>query len=431
MVDPWFSGRAFNNGWSLLDETIKDEEIIGYLKSSGKKIYIWYSHEHSDHLSFKFLKKILSYDLDYKILFHKTKDKRVLNSLINKGFNIFEHNDGKEYVLDDLLSIVTWTYSDYVDSYCLINVNKFFILNINDCVFNNKEFTEDLNAKTKLFTNNIDILFTQFGYANWISNKEEFELRKKKADEKNKRIQIQNQILNPDAIIPFASFIYFCHHDNFFNNDYQNIPYNLRKSSYLRDFQDKIFFMKPNDKFYINKQFKDFLKQTSYESEKFWDNAFKSVKPLDISEKTFTIKEIFSSFKKYKLKTSLSLLFLPQILEVLGFIKPIKVYVSDLEKYIQISWIKSSVLNCDSSDALIFIKSSSLLFTLTNDFGIDCLSINGRFYENEVEGLFLFERFLIFQKLLQRGISILKPRIYLKTILSAIFRRFTDKYLSN
>ena len=29
LFDPWFSGSAFNNGWSLLDNTIKDEEFCG------------------------------------------------------------------------------------------------------------------------------------------------------------------------------------------------------------------------------------------------------------------------------------------------------------------------------------------------------------------------------------------------------------------
>ena len=51
LVDPWFSGSAFNNGWSLLDNFIKEEELIEEIKNSKKQLFIWYSHEHSDHLT--------------------------------------------------------------------------------------------------------------------------------------------------------------------------------------------------------------------------------------------------------------------------------------------------------------------------------------------------------------------------------------------
>ena len=110
--------------------------------------------------------------------------------------------------MDNELSITTWKYGGNIDSYCLININKLTILNLNDCVVSNEESAYKIKNSIKDITNNIDILFTQFGYANWISNKEDSESRKVKAEEKNKRIYIQNKILKPKAIIPFASFIF-------------------------------------------------------------------------------------------------------------------------------------------------------------------------------------------------------------------------------
>ena len=53
LMDPWYSGRIFNNSWSLLRDT-KISEIKGIEKLS--KIVI--SHEHPDHLHWGTLKQI-------------------------------------------------------------------------------------------------------------------------------------------------------------------------------------------------------------------------------------------------------------------------------------------------------------------------------------------------------------------------------------
>ena len=51
LTDPWYSGSAFDDGWMLLYEN-KKEEILKILNNVN---YIWYSHEHPDHFSVKFL----------------------------------------------------------------------------------------------------------------------------------------------------------------------------------------------------------------------------------------------------------------------------------------------------------------------------------------------------------------------------------------
>ncbi len=52
LVDPWFSGKVFNDSWELLNETNIDDLDLSNLK------YIFISHEHPDHLSWSTLKKI-------------------------------------------------------------------------------------------------------------------------------------------------------------------------------------------------------------------------------------------------------------------------------------------------------------------------------------------------------------------------------------
>ena len=76
----------------------------------------------------------------------------------------------------------------------------------------------------KKYTDKIDLLLSQFGRANWVGNKDERALRVISAEEKLERIKLQIQKFNPDSVIPFASFVYFCHPENFHTNDSQNSP---------------------------------------------------------------------------------------------------------------------------------------------------------------------------------------------------------------
>ena len=52
LIDPWFSGSSFDNGWDLISETKIDDEELKNIT------HIWFSHEHPDHFSVKDLKYI-------------------------------------------------------------------------------------------------------------------------------------------------------------------------------------------------------------------------------------------------------------------------------------------------------------------------------------------------------------------------------------
>ena len=45
LVDPWLTGDAFNNGWSLLSETPSSKVDLQDVT------HVWFSHEHPDHFS--------------------------------------------------------------------------------------------------------------------------------------------------------------------------------------------------------------------------------------------------------------------------------------------------------------------------------------------------------------------------------------------
>ena len=85
ICDPWLDGTAFNHGWRLISPT-----VFRY-QDFARITHIWFSHEHPDHFGPSNMGRIPE-DLRRKItvLFHYTKDKRLLNVCKAYGFRIQE-----------------------------------------------------------------------------------------------------------------------------------------------------------------------------------------------------------------------------------------------------------------------------------------------------------------------------------------------------
>lgn len=209
ICDPWLEGTAFDNGWALLSKS-----EISYDRFS-EITHIWFSHEHPDHFSPPNLNKIpLAYKKNITVLFQETADRKVFDYCKKNGFDtIVELKKDEYFTLSEDLKILCNPYTDG-DSYALFSTNNLKILNLNDCIVNTPEKAEQI-AK---ITGEVDVLFTQFGYANKVGNENEIQLRIEASNEKLERIRHQVRFLKPKSIVPFASFIYFCHEENAYMN---------------------------------------------------------------------------------------------------------------------------------------------------------------------------------------------------------------------
>ena len=195
LCDPWLEGSAFNNGWTLLDNSTSDDMLLDELSRSNKAIFIWYSHP--DHFSVPFLKKLKTVRPDTKFFFQTTEDDRVVSFLKNKGFSVAVLRDGEVANLskNSWISINAWKSGD---SMSVISIDGYSILNLNDCIISSDSDCKSVvNYLSRLGVDNLDVLFTQFGYASWCGNEDDIELRKAEADEKLQRIAIQLQNLKP------------------------------------------------------------------------------------------------------------------------------------------------------------------------------------------------------------------------------------------
>jgi UDP-MurNAc hydroxylase len=85
---------------------------------------------------------------------------------------------------------------------------------LNDCVFPDKR--ELLRISQEI--GQIDVLLTQFSYANWVGNPENVESRRIAAEMKLEELARRVRVLRPKALIPAASYVWFSHEENCYMN---------------------------------------------------------------------------------------------------------------------------------------------------------------------------------------------------------------------
>jgi UDP-MurNAc hydroxylase len=212
ITDPWLEGAAFNNGWTLLSPTrLRYEDF-------ARVTHIWFSHEHPDHFAPRNLRRIPEeIRRRIKVLFHETRDKRVISVCKELHFETLELPEGKSVSLAPDFRVVCGR-QDLLDSWLVVFAEGKTVLNLNDCSFPDRN--DLVMVKDKV--GRVDVLLSQFSYANWVGNPNDVASQKTHADRKLSEVRQQIQIFQPSWFIPFANFVYFSHAENFFMNKSAN-----------------------------------------------------------------------------------------------------------------------------------------------------------------------------------------------------------------
>jgi hypothetical protein len=213
ICDPWVDGRAFNDGWELLSDT-----RFGY-GDFASITHIWFSHEHPDHFSPPNIRKIPQ-DVRARItvLFQQTLDHKVVRFCESLGFaQVVELRPYQWYGLSERLRVLCHPFPDD-DSWIALQTAEGTILNINDCVVDTRAKASEIRR----LTGPVRVLMTQFSYAQWPGNPDDRAAQVIEAREKLERIEIQASVFKPEYVIPFASFVWFCHDENFALNREMN-----------------------------------------------------------------------------------------------------------------------------------------------------------------------------------------------------------------
>ena len=182
------------------------------------------------------------------ILFQETIDNKVKDFCINNGFKVLELKPSAPTKLSKDLEIINGT--DGFDSWLCVKSPEKTILNLNDCRLDDIEILTSVKNQI----GNIDALYTQFGYANWAGNPND-----KKGPTIGRKIvesQLKNQIevLSPNLVVPFASFVWFCHEENSFWNE---LSIGIKESyDFLKSIANKVAIFYPGDNWIVGEEWK-------------------------------------------------------------------------------------------------------------------------------------------------------------------------------
>jgi len=365
LCDPYLDGTAFNDGWDLIVEGISFE--FDYKKNN----FIYFSHEHPDHFSISFLKSI-SQDFRSKItiIYQTTKSGRVANFLKSIGYEVIEVSDKDQFKIGEGF-FITIGQVPFYDSWALININGYKIVNANDCILETPHRVNDI----KKVSQGCDVLFTQFSYANWVEGGSEITTaRNELAEEKLRRIQIQASTLSARFVVPFASMVRFCHEENNYMNDSVNTP--LRAIDYINNSTNAEAYLMVPYEIWNGIDSKD--NTTAVE---FWENAYnmamnraliKSNKSID----GYELKEASKSMIK-RVKSVNNWLFI-SVLSHFKLLPELTIHISDLGENYSFSWSKG-FQKIDDISVDLTLNSNSVYFLFSFDFGVDTLNVNARF----------------------------------------------------
>ncbi len=380
ITDPWLFGSAFNDSWNLISESKMQVEDFKDIS------HIWFSHEHPDHFYLSVLYSIPE-EIRKKItvLFQDTLDHRVAKKCRELGFSVVEMKHNKFYKLDDEFQVKCRPYLLY-DSLLYLEIGDKKILNLNDCGVDSIRQAEYIHK----MTGDVDLLLTQFGYAAHIGDPEDVELRKQTSKEKLTRIKIQSQVFNAKQVIPFASFVWFSHEDNFYMNDQVNKIRNVEE--FIRkETKATPIILYPGDKYTVDED------NDNNKAIELFENDFAKEHVPHKNSPKIPLDEIQTYSNNYikniRERNNWTLI---KLAHSISFLKTAKIYLKDLELSITFDLVHGiNESNFPKKDADIIMDSDSLAFAFKFDFGADTLLANARFRKSGGRTMIFFRQFMI------------------------------------
>jgi UDP-MurNAc hydroxylase len=394
--DPWLEGKVFDEGWDLVAKTRMTFDEF------AEVTHIWFSHEHPDHFFPDNIKKISEKDRRaINVLYQETKDKKVLRFCQRAGFGQVTELTPREWLrIGDEVEILNspndtnWA----ADSWLCIKTPTGTLLNLNDCGAIGQLHT------IKALVGEIDVLATQFSYAQWEGNYDAVDQRL--SHEKNvlETVKTQIDVLKPKYVIPFASFAWFCSEENFYLNAEKNKVRDV--ASFIRhNTKSEPIVMYPGDRWIVGEPHDSAAAISRYE--RAWaelsDSAIRPRTQRHVVDAE-TLVEAGNEYRRrlltlsqpflvraylarqcYINRTALGLGRLSNLFKLArGHIEPARLFVADLNQSFAFDLthgLQPIDVPRDSCD--ITLPSASLAYCFRFPWGGETLFVNGCFQENK------------------------------------------------
>ena len=220
-------------------------------------------------------------------------------------------------------------------------------------------------------------------------------------------------------------------------NKEQNQIYNIRNSYFLKDFQSKIAFMKPNQTINLDSDlFHSQLIQNTKEAEEFWQELEVKIKKIElpilipVQKDIIQIEKIAKSYINKINKEFLFTTFLCEKIGLLG-LRPLKIYIYDLNVVCSLSYVRGfEYVEYTKNDFFdLIIHSDEIYYVLGNEFGWDALAIGGQF-KIQTHDLKKINYFFRWQQLIKIGLSYRNPMLGLRLLVSSFLKKSSKIFLS-
>ncbi|MFM7023852.1 MAG: MBL fold metallo-hydrolase [Flavobacteriales bacterium] len=361
IVDPWIEGTVFNNSWGLLAPTqLRYEDFFDIT-------HIWFSHEHPDHFFPPNLNKIPE-DARRKItvLYKQTLDGKIAAYCKKLGFSVLELATNVWIDINKDFSVLC--HPNHDDSAMAMKSKQAekTILNVNDCVFGAEQDLVNLAG----LTGKIDVLLTQFSYASYAG--ETYEERRKQAENKYGEIEKQIKVFRPEYLIPMASYVYFCHEENFYMNDAINKVGDV--FDFVKNKQVLPVVMFPGDEWIIGQSY------NSEPSLKKWAGCYASIgsKSL-VKTNSVAFPALEEQYIVFRKNLFAKITYIP-LLNVFKVLKPVTIFLTDINVNCVLDLGSKTLKQISGSNCDIQMTSEVLMFCLKFDYGFNTTAVNGRFH---------------------------------------------------
>ena len=360
LMDPWLSGKIFNDSWSLMPEPKFDPAML------DKIDYIWISHEHPDHCHFPTLG---SFPADFKarvtILFQDRDYTKMFSAFRKLGYERFQRLAHRQIVPLSGKPGATKIYcyhAGLMDSALAVLSRGEVIFNANDARISTGECKMILND-----IRHVDVLLNQFSIAAYAGFEPHEKYLPARAKQILENVSSVHRGLDANVTIPFASFIYFSSLDNKYVNNFVNSARDA--ADYLSAQGQRAAVLYPGDSYQVGGEYdsSDALarfNQLPGVEERVYD-------PVESK----TMSEIVAAYDGLaeQMRDKYSML-------LLRMLRPVTILIPDLDKTVRFRLASGSLETIDNSvEPDLVINSQPLWFGFRFPFGIQTLGVSARF----------------------------------------------------
>jgi UDP-MurNAc hydroxylase len=403
-TDPWLFGTAFNNSWAQYPAPQINESDYESIN------YIWISHEHPDHFHIPTLKSLKnSFKSKVTILYQKNNSEKLFETLKKLGFTNFVILPHRRKVkLADNTTVYCYQCGT-MDSVLGVMENNELILNINDAELHRSDcstIVSDLETSP-------DVVLNQFSIAGYSGHENRDERLSIQAQQVLDNCSANHIDLGAKVTIPFASFVYFCKDDNFYVNSYINTPADF--ASYMRKRTLDYAILYLGDEY-------DLDYSSEYDSSVAEQNYIEAYDSLESQAHAYTevpksFEEIVHAFNKRYSQVQKDYYSVFR-----KFLKPVSVYIPDLDKRIVFSFFDGNFSVVDNTiECDLTVNSQPLWFAFNFPFGVQTLGVSARYILHKNENNWKKHRVLFS---MNNAEIYLSHRLLTKSNFSWIIKRF-------